>query len=51
MSAEIKENEFRYGSDTIRIKEEGETILVEEDNTIYELDKSCMEKKGLPQNL
>lgn len=27
-------------------RRENETILVEEDNTIYELDRECLEKRG-----
>lgn len=43
MSADIRENDYVVEEDT-------ETILVEEENTIYELDRACMEKKGQSEN-
>lgn len=39
MSADQRENDYN-------IEEDSETILVEEENTIYELDRACMERKG-----
>ncbi len=34
-------------AERFRLIEDGDTIFIEEDNTIYELDKRCAEMRGM----
>lgn len=40
-------NQNPMDAERFRLIEDGDTIFIEEDNTIYELDKRCAEMRGM----
>lgn len=40
-------NKIPTDKERFRLIEDGDTIFIEEDNTIYELDKKCAETRGM----